>query len=75
MKDFYDISGCPPAYVPDDPTDVQAILQVLVEAEQCAVRGHTHICSLTAGVECMIFPAALSGETEDIGYGIRPGRI
>jgi len=49
MKTFHDISACPPAKLPKDPTDVRAILQVLVEAERCAVRGYTEICNLTAG--------------------------
>ncbi len=49
MNDFHDISACPPAYLPDDPTDVQEILKVLVEAERCAVRGYTQICNMTAG--------------------------
>ena len=49
MNDFHDISACPPAKLPKDPTDVKAMLKVLVEAERCAVRGYTHICNLTAG--------------------------
>jgi ferritin-like protein len=49
MNDFHDMSACPPASLPDDPTDVHAILEVLVAAERCAVRGYTHICNLTAG--------------------------
>ena len=49
MKAFHDISACPPASLPEDPTDVKAILKVLVEAERCAVRGYTHICNLTTG--------------------------
>ena len=49
MKEFHDCSACPPANLPDDPTDVQGILKVLVAAERCAVRGYTHICNLVAG--------------------------
>jgi ferritin-like protein len=49
MKTFHDISACPPAKLPKDPTDIKAMLTVLVEAERCAVRGYTHICNLTAG--------------------------
>ena len=29
-KEFHDMSACPPANLPADPTDVQAILKVLV---------------------------------------------
>jgi ferritin-like protein len=49
MKDFHDISACPPAALPNDPTNVKAMLDVLVGAERCAVRGYTAICNLTAG--------------------------
>lgn len=42
-------SACPPAALPADPTDIKAMLTVLVEAERCAVRGYTHICNMTAG--------------------------
>jgi ferritin-like protein len=49
MKVFHDMSACPPASLPEDPTDVKAILTVLVEAERCAVRGYTHICNMIAG--------------------------
>lgn len=37
MKEFHDMSACPPATLPDNPRDVKAILKVLVEAERCAV--------------------------------------
>src|SRR5512138_486681 len=49
MKDFHDISACPPAALPADPKNIKAMLTVLVEAERCAVRGYTHICNVTAG--------------------------
>ena len=49
MVEFHNCSACPPARLPKDPTDVMAILKVLVEAERCAVRGYSHICNLTAG--------------------------
>src|SRR6266700_3886206 len=38
MVDFHNVSACPPAFIPADPTNLNAMLQVLVEAEQCAVR-------------------------------------
>ena len=49
MVDFHDISACPPAALPADPTDIKAMLTVLVEAERCAMHGYTHICNMTAG--------------------------
>jgi ferritin-like protein len=49
MVDFHNMSACPPASLPTDPTDIKAMLNVLVEAERCAVRGYTQICNMTFG--------------------------
>jgi len=49
MVDFHNMSACPPASLPADPTDIRAMLTVLVEAERCAVRGYTNICNMTFG--------------------------
>lgn len=68
MKDFHNMSACPPAYLPDDPTDVKAILQVLVEAERCAVRGYTHICNLTAGKDHRTYELALAILHEEVEH-------
>lgn len=68
MKDFHDISACPLASLPDDPTDVQAILKVLVEAERCAVRGYTEICNMTAGKDHRTYELALAILNEEIEH-------
>jgi ferritin-like protein len=39
MNDFHDLSACPPAYLPQDPTNIKAMLEVLVKAERCAIGG------------------------------------
>lgn len=49
MVDFHNMSACPPASLPTGPTDIKAMLNVLVEAERCAVRGYTRICDVTLG--------------------------
>jgi len=68
MKDFHDISACPPASLPDDPTDVEAILKVLVGAERCAVRGYTEICNMTAGKDHRTYELALAILNEEIEH-------
>jgi len=68
MKDFHDVSGCPPAYVPDDPTDVNEVLKVLVEAERCAVRQYTNICNMTAGKDHRTYDLALAILNEEIQH-------
>ena len=68
MKEFHDISACPPARLPEDMNDAKAILQVLVEAERCAVRGYTHICNMTAGKDHRTHALALAILNEEIEH-------
>ena len=60
MNRFVDIAACPPAALPKDPTDIKAMLTVLVEAERCAMRGYTTICNLTAGKDHRTYDLSLS---------------
>jgi ferritin-like protein len=68
MKKFHDMSACSPARLPADPTDVKAILTVLVEAERCAVRGYTQICNMTAGKDHRTYALALAILHEEIEH-------
>lgn len=68
MNDFHDLSACPPAYLPDDPTDVREILKVLVEAERCAVRGYTQVCNMTAGKDHRTYDLAQAILNEEIEH-------
>jgi ferritin-like protein len=68
MKNFHDISACPPASLPKDPTDVKAMLTVLVNAERCAVQGYTHICNMTAGKDHRTYDLAQSILNEEIEH-------
>ncbi len=67
MKDFHDLSACPPAYLPDNPT-VEEILKVLVEAERCAIRGYTQICNMTFGKDHKTYSLAQAILTEEIEH-------
>ena len=66
MKNFHDVSGCPPAYLPS--MDVKEILKVLVEAERCAVRQYTNICNITAGKDHRTYDLALAILHEEIEH-------
>jgi ferritin-like protein len=68
MKDFHDMSACPPASLPKDPTDITAMLTVLVEAERCAVRGYTQICNMTAGKDHRTYDLSLAILNEEIEH-------
>jgi ferritin-like protein len=68
MNDFHDLSACPPARIPKDPTDIKAMLTVLVDAERCAVRGYTHICNLTAGKDHRTYELSLAILNEEVEH-------
>ncbi len=68
MKEFHDISACPPASLPKDPTDIKAMLTVLVEAERCAVRGYTAVCNMTAGKDHRTYDLSLAILNEEIQH-------
>jgi len=68
MKVFHDMSACPPAALPEDPRDIQAMLKVLVEAERCAVRGYTNICNIAAGKDHRTYDLSLSILNEEIEH-------
>jgi ferritin-like protein len=68
MNDFHDISACPPAYLPENPKDIKAMLDVLVKAERCAVAGYTAICNMTAGKDHRTYDLALAILHEEIEH-------
>jgi ferritin-like protein len=68
MRAFHDASACPPASLPSDPTDIKAMLTVLVEAERCAVRGYSHICNLTAGKDHRTYDISLAILNEEVEH-------
>jgi ferritin-like protein len=68
MVEFHNISACPPAKLPADPKDIKAMLEVLVKAEQCAVRGYTKICDLTFGKDHRTYDLSLAILHEEIEH-------
>ncbi len=68
MKKFHDISGCPPAKLPEDPQDADAILKVLVKAERCAVEEYTDICNMTAGKDHRTYQLAQAILNEEVEH-------
>jgi ferritin-like protein len=68
MNAFHDMSACPPANLPSDPTDVTSMLTVLVKAERCAVRGYTAICNLTAGKDHRTYDLSQAILNEEIEH-------
>ena len=67
IRHFADRSGCPDAYLPEDPTAVN-ILTVLLEAERCAVRTWNEICDLTFGKDPRTYDMAQRILNEEIEH-------
>ena len=68
MKVFHDLSSCPPAKLPKDPTNIRAMLTVLVNAERCAVRQYTNVCNLTAGKDHRTYDLSLAILHEEVEH-------
>lgn len=67
MKKFHDIAACPPASLPDNP-DTKSILQVLLDAERCAVGGYNQICNMTFGKDHRTYDLALAILHEELEH-------
>ncbi len=68
MKEFHDISACPPASLPPNPTDIKTMLNVLVKAERCAVNGYTALCNYTVGKDHQTYDLSLAILHEEIEH-------
>jgi len=73
MKEFHDMSACPPANLPKNPENAKEILKVLVGAERCAVKGYTKICDMTAGKDHRTYDLALAILNEEIEHEVSIG--
>lgn len=66
IREFADRASCLDAYLPENPT-ATSILQILLEAERCAIRTWNEICDLTFGKDPRTYDMAsriLQEETE-----------
>jgi ferritin-like protein len=68
MVEFHNISACPPAKLPANPRDINAMLEVLLKAEQCAVKGYTNVCNMTFGKDHRTYDLALAILHEEIEH-------
>lgn len=67
LKTFVDRAGCPDAKLPDDPKPAN-ILEVLLEAERCAVRTWSEICDITQGKDPRTYDMASRILQEEIEH-------
>ena len=68
IRKFADQAGCPDAYLPDNWEDINSILKVLLEAEQCAIRSWGEVCDMTAGKDPRTYDIAQSIMAEEVEH-------
>jgi len=68
IRGFADIAGCPDAYLPQNPRDITALLNVLVEAERCAIRLYTDLCKMTQGKDPRSYDLSLAILSEEVEH-------
>ncbi|WP_232688530.1 DNA protection during starvation protein [Halobacterium zhouii] len=67
LSDFMDRASCAHPYLPEDPT-AENILEVLLEAERCAIRTWAEMCDLTQGVDPRTYDMAQRILQEEIDH-------
>ncbi|MDA2915892.1 DNA protection protein DPS [Nitrospinae bacterium AH_259_B05_G02_I21] len=67
IRVFADRSSCPDAYLPEEPTAAN-ILEVLLEAERCAIRTWNEVCDMTAGKDPRTYDMAARILNEEIEH-------
>ena len=68
LRELHDDAACAAAYLPKDPSDLRAILKVLLEAERCAVRVYTEICNMTLGKDPRTYDLSLAILHEEVEH-------
>jgi ferritin-like protein len=68
IREFADQAGCPDAYLPDNWQDINSILKVLLEAEQCAIRSWGEVCDMTAGKDPRTYDIAQKIMQEEVEH-------
>ncbi|MDV2495708.1 MAG: DNA protection during starvation protein [bacterium] len=67
IREFADRSSCPDAYLPEEPTAAN-ILEVLLEAERCAIRTWNEVCDITMGKDPRTYDMAARILNEEIEH-------
>lgn len=68
LKELQDNAACHPPYLPENWTDLNSILKVLLEAERCAVHIYTDICNLTYGKDHRTYDMSLAILHEEVEH-------
>ncbi|MEM3526100.1 MAG: DNA protection during starvation protein [Candidatus Jordarchaeaceae archaeon] len=67
IKDFASMAACKDAYLPEK-ENIENLLNVLVEAERCAIRVYTQICNYTHGKDHRTYDISLAILHEEVEH-------
>lgn len=67
IRDFADRASCADAYLPENPTPAN-VLEVLLEAERCAIRTWSEICDMTRETDPRTYDMAQRILNEEIDH-------
>ncbi|MFB0563904.1 MAG: DNA protection during starvation protein [Candidatus Lokiarchaeia archaeon] len=67
IRDFANMAACKDAYLPKEET-IKNLLNVLVEAERCAIKVYTEICNYTFGKDHRTYDVSLAILHEEIEH-------
>ena len=68
IRKFADQAGCPDAYLPDNWENLTSIIEVLLGAEQCAIRSWGEVCDITAGKDPRTYDIAQTIMQEEVEH-------
>lgn len=68
IRDFVRIADGTDSYLPENPTDVKQLLEVLVKAERFAVYSYNEICNMTFGKDHRTYELALAILDEEVEH-------
>ena len=68
IRKFADQAGCPDAYLPENWQNLTPIIEILLGAEQCAIRSWGEVCDMTSGKDHRTYDIAQRIMQEEIEH-------
>ena len=68
IRKFADQAGCPDAYLPDNWESLTPIIEILLAAEQCAIRSWGEVCDMTTGKDPRTYDIAQRIMQEEVEH-------
>jgi ferritin-like protein len=68
IRKFADQAGCPDAYLPENWENLTSIIEILLAAEQCAIRSWGEVCDMTSGKDPRTYDIAQRIMQEEVEH-------